>query len=188
MTSVGLNAGSGNVIATGYFGRDANDYIAWSNDSHAVIFVGGTERLRVNTSGIDVSGSIVADADITAYSDERLKSNVELIPDALAKINELDGFTYDMEDREGNVLGRKTGVIAQHVQKVLPEAVMEDEDGYLSVAYGNMVGLLIQGMNEMTKNLGDAHKTLGMQSDVIAQQGEQIKKMQAQIDAILERE
>ena len=188
LTSVGLNAGSGNVIATGYFGRDANDYIAWSNDSHAVIFVGGTERLRVNTSGIDVSGSIVADADITAYSDERLKSNVELIPDALVKINELDGFTYDMEDREGNVLGRKTGVIAQHVQKVLPEAVMEDEDGYLSVAYGNMVGLLIQGMNEMTKNLGDAHQTLGMQSDVIAQQSEQIKKMQAQIDAILEKE
>ena len=74
-----------------------------------------------------------------------------------------------MEDREGNVLGRKTGVIAQHVQKVLPEAVMEDEDGYLSVAYGNMVGLeAIKQRNEMTKNLGDAHQTLGMQSDVIA--------------------
>ena len=91
-----------------------------------------------------------------------------------------------MEDREGNVLGRKTGVIAQHVQKVLPEAVVADEDGYLSVAYGNMVGLLIQGMNEMTANLSDAHKTLGMQSDVIAQQGETIKKMQKQIDEILE--
>tara|TARA_B100001287_G_scaffold273154_1_gene276079 strand:- start:2143 stop:4071 length:1929 start_codon:yes stop_codon:yes gene_type:complete len=186
INSVGLNAGSGNVLSTGYFGRDANDYIAWSNDSHSVIFVAGTERLRVTTSGLDISGSIVADSDITAFSDERLKSNVELIPDALAKINELDGFTYDMEDREGNVLGRKTGVIAQHVQKVLPEAVVADEDGYLSVAYGNMVGLLIQGMNEMTANLSDAHKTLGMQSDVIAQQGETIKKMQKQIDEILE--
>ena len=183
----GLNAGAGAILTSNYVGRDANDYIAWSNNSHTVAVVNGTERLRVTTSGIDVSGSIVADADITAYSDERLKSNVELIPDALAKINELDGFTYDMEDREGNVLGRKTGVIAQHVQKVLPEAVIEDEDGYLSVAYGNMVGLLIQGMNEMTKNLSDAHKRLTEQSDVLKQYKQHTTEMQAQIDAILEK-
>ena len=184
----GLNAGAGAILTSNYVGRDANDYIAWSNNSHTVAVVNGTERLRVTTSGIDVSGSIVADADITAYSDERLKSNVELIPDALAKINELDGFTYDMEDKEGNTMGRKTGVIAQHVQKVLPEAVMEDEEGYLSVAYGNMVGLLIQGMNEMTANLGDAHKTIGAQDAKMEGMKETIKKMQAQIDALLEKE
>lgn len=184
----GLNAGAGAILTSNYVGRDANDYIAWSNNSHTVAVVNGTERLRVTTSGIDVSGSIVADADITAYSDERLKSNVELIPDALAKINELDGFTYDMEDKEGNTMGRKTGVIAQHVQKVLPEAVMEDEEGYLSVAYGNMVGLLIQGMNEMTKNLGDAHAAIEAQGAKMNDMKDTMKKMQAQIDALLEKE
>ena len=93
-----------------------------------------------------------------------------------------------MEDKEGNDMGRKTGVIAQHVQKVLPEAALEDDDGYPSVAYGNMVGLLIAGMNEMTNNLGDAPQTLGMQSDEkMAKQREDMKKMQAQIDAIRKR-
>ena len=60
---------------------------------------------------------IVADADTSAYPDERLKSNVELILIYFFEINELDGFTYDMEDREGNVLGRKTGVIALMYKK-----------------------------------------------------------------------
>ena len=188
LACVGLNAGSGAILTSNYVGRDANDYIAWSNNSHTVAVVNGTERLRVTTSGIDVSGSIVADSDITAYSDERLKSEIQVIEEPLKKIQELDGYTYDMEDKDGNDMGRKTGVIAQHVQKVLPEAVMEDDDGYLSVAYGNMVGLLIAGINEMTNNLGDAHKAISAQGEIIALQREDMKKMQAQIDALLEKE
>ena len=66
----------------------------------------------------------------------------------LAKINTLHGYTYNRKDIEDGT--RHTGVIAQEVQKVLPEAVMEDEDGTLSVAYGNMVGLLIEAIKELT--------------------------------------
>jgi hypothetical protein len=135
-----------------------------------------------------VSGSIVADSDITAYSDERLKSNVQLIENAMAKVNDLDGFTYDMEDKEGNVIGRKTGVIAQHVQKVLPEAVIEDEDGYLSVAYGNMMGLAINAIKELSSALAETNKTITANDEKMDNMKETIKKMQAQIDAILEKE
>ena len=58
-------------------------------------------------------------------------------------------ITFNKNDSEE----RQTGVIAQEVQKVLPEAVKESNDGYLSVAYGNMVGLLIEGMKEQHKEI-----------------------------------
>ena len=54
LACVGLNAGFVQFLTSNYVGRDANDYIAWANDSHTVAVVARTERLRVNTSGIDV--------------------------------------------------------------------------------------------------------------------------------------
>ena len=99
------------------------------------------------TGNLSVTGTITATSNITAYSDIKLKENIELIPDALDKINSISGYTYNRKDIEDSA--RQTGVIAQEVQKVLPEAVMEDEDGTLSVAYGNMVGLLIESIKEL---------------------------------------
>ena len=75
-------------------------------------------------------------------SDERLKSSVETIPDALSKVLNVRGVTFDMNAERG------TGVIAQELEKVLPEAVFDNEDGMKSVAYGNVVGLLIEAIKE----------------------------------------
>ena len=99
------------------------------------------------TGSLSVTGDITATGNVTAYSDIKLKENIELIPDALDKINTLHGYTYNRKDIKDSA--RHTGVIAQEVQKVLPEAVVEDEGGTLSVAYGNMVGLLIEAIKEL---------------------------------------
>ena len=99
------------------------------------------------SGNLSVTGTITASSNITAYSDIKLKENIELIPNALDKLNMLHGYTYNRKDIKDST--RHTGVIAQEVQKVLPEAVMEDEDGTLSVAYGNMVGLLIEAIKEL---------------------------------------
>jgi hypothetical protein len=96
------------------------------------------------TVKIDVAGAINATGDITSSSDIRLKSGIIRIEDALEKIMKLNGVTF-------NKLGmnyRSTGVIAQEVREVLPEAVYEF-DNYLTVAYGNMVGLLIEAIKEL---------------------------------------
>lgn len=93
---------------------------------------------------IDVSGAINATGDITSSSDIRLKSNIEKIEDALNKLMTLNGVTFNKIGMET----RSTGVIAQEVQAVLPEAVYEN-DKYLSVAYGNMIGLLIEAIKEL---------------------------------------
>ena len=103
--------------------------------------------------GVDTGNNFYGNAgltmtgNITAYSDIRLKTDIEVISDALNKVCTLRGVTYTRI--EGNE--RQTGVIAQEVQAVLPEAVKigEDVDQTLSVAYGNLVGLLIEAIKEL---------------------------------------
>jgi len=94
---------------------------------------------------IDASSNLVVTGNVTAYSDIRLKSDVRLITDALSKLGTLHGVTFARRS-DG---ARGTGLIAQDVAKVLPEAVVEDADGMLSVAYGNLVGLLVQAVKEL---------------------------------------
>jgi hypothetical protein len=100
------------------------------------VVVNGAVRLT-----LDGSGNLTATANVTAYSDARLKKDLDPIADALEKVQSLTGYTYTRID-SGE---RHTGLIAQEVQKVLPEAVMDNGE-HLSLAYGNMVGLLIEAI------------------------------------------
>ncbi len=93
------------------------------------------------------TGDFVSPGNVTAYSDVRLKENVETITSALDKVSNMRGVTFDMNGK------RSTGVIAQEVQQVLPEVVIEGE--YLSVAYGNLVGVLIEAIKELKKEVDD---------------------------------
>ena len=113
-------------------------------------FSSTTDSTSTTTGAVQISGglgvalNIYAGANVTAYSDVRLKTNITRITNALAKVNQLSGYTFDRTDI---VTPRQTGVIAQEVQKVLPEAVVGDE--ILAVAYGNLVGLLIEAIKEL---------------------------------------
>ena len=103
---------------------------------------------NVNAKGKLISqGEIISSGDITAFSDIRLKTNIEKIENALDKVCQLSGYTYDMNNK------RSTGVIAQEVEKVLPEVVQDREDGYKTVAYGNMIGLLIEAIKELKEEI-----------------------------------
>ena len=95
------------------------------------------------------TGTITASGDITAFSDERLKSDIETIDDALYKVMNMRGVSYTKQAEKG------IGVIAQEVEKVLPEVVTDGE--YKSVAYGNIVGVLIEAIKDLKKELDD-HK------------------------------
>ena len=97
------------------------------------------------TGNISVSGSLTATGDITAYSDARLKADVETITGALDRVRKLRGVTFSRRDT-GN---RGIGLIAQELAPIVPEAVMTHEDGLLSVAYGNLVGVLIEAVKDL---------------------------------------
>ena len=110
----------------------------------------GTEFLM---SG-NYTGSFTASGDVTAYSDERLKSDITTIEDALNKVKNLRGVMFDKTDTLSSELKRSTGVIAQEVEKVLPEVVHNDiNTGYKSVAYGNIVGVLIEAIKEQQEQI-----------------------------------
>lgn len=108
--------------------------------------------------------NIWTSGNVTAYSDIRVKTNLEVIPNALDKVQRLNGYTFERTDvvcdENGRSTGplRQTGVVAQEVIKVLPEAVMggpteNDPDGHYSVAYGNLVGLLIEAIKEQQRSI-----------------------------------
>jgi hypothetical protein len=96
---------------------------------------------------MDRSGNFTATASIAANSDRRIKKNLKVIPDALDKVKKLSGYTYQRTD----IPGKFTGVVAQEVLEVLPEAVLKDDTGMYSVAYGNIVGLLIEAIKEESR-------------------------------------
>ena len=138
------NNGSGAMMS---FHRGGYYAVNMGLDSDNVIRIGGWSA-PYNLFQMDMSGNLTMLNNITAYSDVRLKDNIEVIEDALSKIQGIRGVTYtrnDLEDKEK----RHTGVIAQEVELVLPELVSEDNSGIKNVAYGNMVGLLIESIKEL---------------------------------------
>ena len=129
-----------------HVGLNSGDYIQFSNNAWTRTVVNGTERLRVDTSGIDVSGRIVADSDITAYSDERLKKDIVTIDGALDKTKALRGVEFTrIADNS-----RSIGVVAQELEAILPELVLTDDEGMKSVNYAQITGLLIEAVKELS--------------------------------------
>jgi hypothetical protein len=106
---------------------------------HQLLIVQGGSTTTALGTGVWTSGNV------TAYSDKRVKENIEVIPNALEKVLQLSGYTFDRTDVD---MPRQTGLIAQEVLKVLPEAVSGSEEEHYSVAYGNLVGLLIEAIKE----------------------------------------
>ena len=100
---------------------------------------------------LDVTGTIRATADVIAYSDVRLKENIKTIDNALDKVQNLRGVEFNKKDETK----KSIGVIAQEIEQILPEVVHEDEKGMKSVAYGNIVGVLIEAIKEQQKQIDE---------------------------------
>ena len=117
----------------------------------------GSQKFVSTSSGVSITGSMTASGDVIAYSDEKLKDNVQVIENAIQKVKQVRGVTFtrnDLEDTEK----RHTGVIAQEVEKVLPEVVNYEMGEFgtteiKTVAYGNMVGLLIEAIKEQQETI-----------------------------------
>ena len=111
-------------------------------------------------SGIWTSGNV------TAYSDIAVKTNLVRIPNALEKVCSINGYTYertdyvkDLEDPEAPDVLRQAGVVAQEIEKVLPE-VVSGQEGNKAVAYGNIVALLIESIKELKDEVDDLRQQL----------------------------
>lgn len=128
--------------------------------------------LPLNVEGdLFVRGNIYATQDITAFwddvaaahvwpsgvlSDGRVKLNPNIISDSLSKITYLKGVHFDWdEEKQSKYKGRDVGVIAQDVEKVLPEIVHENKEGYKEVEYHKIIPLLIECIKDLKKEIDE---------------------------------
>jgi hypothetical protein len=125
-----------------------------TDDGTTVSFAGA---LGVGTSSPTTAGLIRATNDVIAFysSDERLKDNKVLLTEALDKVNQLNGYEFDWIPMVGihENEGHDIGVIAQEVEKILPEVVTTRDNGYKAVKYEKIVALLIEAIKELSNEV-----------------------------------
>ena len=144
------------VLASGGFQVDITGGSYWIDGSSppepsiaGALVVNSAGNVGIGTTSpsykLHVVGDIYSSGNVTAYSDVRAKENIVTIDSPLDKIMKMRGVYYTRKDMEKK---RQVGVIAQEIEEVLPEVVMTDatENKNKSVAYGNIVALLIEGM------------------------------------------
>lgn len=154
-------------LSTGYLNGCTFKFQRASSKTYNSVISWVDDLSITNTGDIRVRSNIYAGGDIYAYytSDQTLKTNIVRIDSALAKVNSLDGVTFNWnevaeEKLQKDVNVRETGVIAQQVQSVLPEVIHTREDGTLAVDYSKMVPLLIEAIKELTSKVEDLQNQL----------------------------
>jgi len=174
-TGVTSSTGSGNVVlstsptlvtpalGTPSSGNLANCTFPTLNQNttgSAATFTSTTQNSQFNSIGVGTAGSgtageIRATNNITAYySDDRFKTNLGNIPNALDKVQTLNGFYYEANELAqsyGYEIKREVGVSAQQVQAIMPEVVAPApiDENYLTVRYERLVPLLIEAIKEL---------------------------------------
>lgn len=138
-----------------------------STHNHNDLYYGKDEinnklNTKLNISGGTMTGALVVNStitasgvikgsDVTSSSDMRFKTGVRKIENPMDIINRLNGYTF----YKNNESKRTTGISAQEALEVFDEVVFKDPNGYLSVAYGNMAGLFIEAIKEISQENKD---------------------------------
>jgi hypothetical protein len=128
---------------------------------------------------------------ITFSSDERLKKNIEPLKSSLDKVMKLNGVSYEWEAEEHRGNNRDIGLIAQDVEKVLPELVVTDDRGYKALSYDKIVPVLVEAIKEQQKFVDEQRITIAGQKQALAAQqavnkefAEQLGSMKAELNRL----
>ena len=124
----------------------------WYENGGVYLYYNNGLKLETTNTGVTITGTIIA-TQFSATSDLAKKENLEVVDDALSKIQNLTGYTYDMKE-DGS---RKAGLIAQDVEKVLPEAVDGDE-GEKVLDYNATIALLVNAIKEQQLQIEELKK------------------------------
>jgi hypothetical protein len=138
---------TGRIVITNGTGESGNPTFECGADVPSLAgsnsFVGTTNTFK----------AVIGDS-FTTSSDARLKENVKTINNAVGIVSSLRGVSYTKDGRE------QIGVIAQETELVLPQVVSQGDDGFKSVAYGNVVGLLIEAIKEQQQTINQLQSRL----------------------------
>lgn len=129
------------------------EIVVLDDPSNIFVSMSGQDSNNPIVGDIHITGELKVSGNITAFSsfsDRRLKENITVIEDALERVDTLSGYTFNYI----NDTRRMTGLIAQEVEEVLPEAVYEDGD-HKALYYGNIVGLLVEAIKDLKKEVDE---------------------------------
>jgi hypothetical protein len=154
-----LNLKDGSAVDKWEIGHISNAlyFYNYTGGNTSMTIVGSSSNILMGTSSdngerLYVSGAIRATGTITANSDITLKKNLLKIENALEKVEQINGYTYEFKEDDSK---RHAGVIAQEIQTVLPEIVNKGNDGILGVEYGNISALLIEAIKEQQTQINE---------------------------------
>ena len=142
--------GAQSIYTTGNIGRDANDHIAFTDNTRMDIYINNSNEFRFESDGdFHADGDVIAYSTTTA-SDENLKKDITTVTDAVAKVEALKGVTFTWKKNDNT----SAGVIAQDVEKVLPQVVKTvsnpSGDEYKAVNYGGLTSILIEAIKDLS--------------------------------------
>ena len=158
------------------------DGATWVLNSSNIFNNGGNVGIGTSTPSVklEVNGRLKTNG-INELSDKRYKKNIEVLTEALAKVEKLRGVSYDWKTEEfpnkNFEAKHQIGLIAQELELVFPELVNTDVEGYKSVDYSKLVAVLIEAVKEQQKEITD------LQSDITKQETE-MKQVKASINDI----
>ena len=137
-------------VGIGLMGAGQTSYTL-SNPNIMAIMGGNVGIGTVTPSQVlHVSGNILASGTVTQNSDITLKENLEVIQDPIQKVKQINGYTFNMIDNQEE---KMVGLVAQEVEEILPELISEDNEGIKSLAYGNMVALLVECIKKQDERI-----------------------------------
>ena len=166
VTSGGILGGESNIVCCqksfiiGSNITTTTDWTTFMNNGVVAchLQVGGLTPCTATAGRIDATNDVVA----FATSDKRLKENIKPISNALCKLNEVSGNTFNwkklnkdqIQNIHGNT-GKDVGVIAQEIESILPEAVTTRDSGYKAVNYEKIIPLLIEAIKDQQKQIDE---------------------------------
>ena len=159
---IGADIGFSNYNPLGF--RTSTNYALYIDTSDRVGIGTTSPTVKLQVAGT-ISGSLInSSGDVVAFnaSDERLKDNIKLIKEPIKKIKQLRGVEYQWNGLQDTYPSGSfdSGIIAQDVQKVLPQLVKERGDGYLGVRQERLVGLLVESIKDQQKQIDDLRKQI----------------------------
>ena len=160
VNSTGVTTNNGAINAGGGSLTCGNILSLGINTQNGTINTGtGNVLCRdINSSGsVSVNGNVIANGDVVAFnsSDARLKINIKPIENALANIDLINGYTFTWNNKDDNTprKGEDVGIIAQEIQQILPQVVIEKDNGYLGVDYQKIIPYLISCIKELKSEI-----------------------------------
>ena len=151
-----LELDKGGSVNINYSGSRSMDTLSAGVLISGSLTVGNASLLDTTVGRIDATNDVIA----FSTSDERFKDNITPISDAIDKISGIRGVEFDWKEltpEERKILhsneGHDVGVIAQEIEKILPEVVTTRDSGYKAVRYEKIIPLLIEAIKDNKKSI-----------------------------------